>query len=179
MADPPVAASAGRLEAAYLAERARLVALGTLLSGSPAAGEDLVQETFASLLARSRRDPDYLREPVAPLLRTVLVRLAAQRRRQLGRELRRLVRLYERPRDGDWTEGTLDYLAALATLPPRMRACVVLFYGEDMAVDQVAAHLGCSPSTVQNQLRAARQRLRARLSLDEVGAATNQREGER
>ena len=41
-------------------------------------------------------------------------------------------------------------LAALATLPPRARAVVVLRYWEDLSVEQVADVLGCSPGNVKS-----------------------------
>jgi RNA polymerase sigma factor (sigma-70 family) len=40
---------------------------------------------------------------------------------------------------------------ALATLPPRARAVVVLRYWEDLSVDQVAAILRCSVGNVKSQ----------------------------
>lgn len=42
-------------------------------------------------------------------------------------------------------------LAALAQLPTRQRACVVLRYYEDLAVSEVAAYLGVSEGTVKSQ----------------------------
>jgi DNA-directed RNA polymerase specialized sigma24 family protein len=48
-----------------------------------------------------------------------------------------------------------------------MRATVVLFYGEDLSTAHTATALGCSPRTVENQLRAARQRLSARMQWDD------------
>ena len=150
------------IEGAYVQLRPRLVGLGRLLTREAHAGEDFAQEAFLRLLRAAERDPLYVREPVWPLLRTTLVRLAIQRRRTLLNEARRLVKLYERPSQ-EWTEPTLDYSAALATLPARMRACVALFYGDDMSTADVAVALGCSTKTVENQLRAARQRLAPRL----------------
>jgi RNA polymerase sigma factor (sigma-70 family) len=150
------------LERAYAQHLPRLVGLGRMLTGDAAAGEDLAQEVFVRLLRATRRDAAYVREPVWPLLRTTLVRLALQRRRTLVREARRLVRVYERPREA-WAEPTLDYARALATLPARMRACVVLFYGDDLSTSDVAGALGCSPKTVENQLHSARERLAPRL----------------
>ena len=51
-------------------------------------------------------------------------------------------------------------LQALAQLPPRQRACVVLRYYEDLSVDDVAAVLGCRPGTVKSQTARALTALR-------------------
>ena len=53
---------------------------------------------------------------------------------------------------------------ALATLPPRMRAAVVLHYYADLTVDGVAAALQRSPNTIKSQLREALSRLRHELA---------------
>jgi len=52
-------------------------------------------------------------------------------------------------------------LDALATLPPRSRAVVVLRYWADLSVDQAADMLGCSPGTVKTLGARARDKLRA------------------
>lgn len=50
---------------------------------------------------------------------------------------------------------------ALATLPPRQRACVVLRYLEDLAVVDVAAALGCQVGTVKSHTAKGLTALRA------------------
>lgn len=50
---------------------------------------------------------------------------------------------------------------ALADLPPRMRAVVVLRLWEDLSEAQTARVLGCAPGTVKSQLSRALERLRA------------------
>jgi RNA polymerase sigma-70 factor (sigma-E family) len=52
-------------------------------------------------------------------------------------------------------------LTALAELPPRQRAVVVLRYVEDMTDAQVGALLGCSAGTVRSQVARALAKLRA------------------
>ena len=158
------------LDDVYAAEIQRLVALGTILAGDGAAGEDLAHDAFLHLVRRVSRNPDYLRGPAWPLLRTMVVRLAMQRRRAWARELRRLARVWQPSPNEDWepSVAVLDWHAALLSLPPRMRATVVLFYGEDLSTAQTAAALGCSPKTVEIQLRAARRRLAAQMRWDGV-----------
>lgn len=146
----------------YATHASRLVALARTLTGHLDSGDDLVQDVFVALLKVCHREPGYVREPAWPLLRTMLVRMAAQRRRSIGRELRRLARVYERPQQPVW-DTDVDVVAALLTLPVRMRTCVVLRYVEDMPVADVAAVMGTTPGTVSAQLQTARQRLRKRL----------------
>jgi RNA polymerase sigma factor (sigma-70 family) len=158
------------LDDVYAAEIQRLVALGTVLAGDGAAGEDLAHDAFLQLVQRVRREPDYLTGPAWPLLRTMVVRLAMQRRRAWARELRRLSRAWQPAPSEFWepSVATLDWHTALQSLPPRMRATVVLFYGEDLSTAQTATALGCSPRTVEIQLRAARRRLAAQMQWDAV-----------
>jgi len=99
-----------------------------------------------------------------------VVRLALQRRRAWARELRRLARAWQPAPSEIWepSVAALDWHCALQTLPPRMRATVVLFYGEDLSTAQTAAALGCSPRTVEIQLRAARRRLATQMSWNDL-----------
>jgi RNA polymerase sigma-70 factor (ECF subfamily) len=152
----------------YTDNIARLTALACLLSGEAPAAEDLAQEVFVHLVRRTAKDPDYLREPAWPYLRAVMVNVVMQRRRGLVRERLRLLRTVERP-PVEWPRDTIDFVAALRTLPRRMRACAILFYVEDLSRAEVANVLACSPRTVQTQLREARHRLRDRLGPLEDG----------
>jgi RNA polymerase sigma-70 factor (sigma-E family) len=56
-----------------------------------------------------------------------------------------------------------ELLAALAQVPPRRRAVLVLRYWEDLSVDQVAELLGCSAGTVRSQASRGLNDLRAAL----------------
>src|SRR5262249_29209971 len=57
-------------------------------------------------------------------------------------------------------ETRMVVLDALATLPPRSRAVVVLRYWVDLSVDQAADVLGCSPGTVKTLGARALDKLR-------------------
>jgi RNA polymerase sigma-70 factor (ECF subfamily) len=147
------------VERLYAAHALRLAGLARALTGSIESGDDLVQDAFVDLLQVCTRQPGYVREPAWPLLRTIIVRLAAQRRRGIVRELRRMMRLREQCSETTWTVD-LDVVEALMTLPPRMRACVVLHYLEDLPIFEVAMAMNTRPGTVTAQLFSARRRLR-------------------
>lgn len=67
--------------------------------------------------------------------------------------------------------SSFDYLVleALADLPPKARAVIVLRFWEDMSVDQAATVLGVTAGTVKSQTSRAVAQLRGRLAtaLDE------------
>ena len=146
------------LDDVYAAEIERLVALGTVLSGDSAAGEDLAHDAFLQLVQRVQREPHYLRGPAWPLLRTMVVRLALQRRRAWARELRRLARAWQPASSESWepSVAVIDWHTALQRLPPRMRATVVLFYGEDLGTAQTAAAPAATQNTFASVARPAR-----------------------
>jgi DNA-directed RNA polymerase specialized sigma24 family protein len=48
----------------------------------------------------------------------------------------------------------------------------VLFYGEDLSTAQTARAMGCSPRTVEIQLRAARRRLATQMRWDDLDEDT-------
>ena len=57
-------------------------------------------------------------------------------------------------------------MGALARLPQRQRACVVLRYFEELDVRETAAALGCSEGTVKSQTSRALTALRGMFESD-------------
>jgi RNA polymerase sigma-70 factor (sigma-E family) len=60
-------------------------------------------------------------------------------------------------------------MSALADLPPRQRACVVLRYFEDLTLADTAAVLGCSEGTVKSQTSRALASLRSTFERSPTG----------
>ena len=60
-------------------------------------------------------------------------------------------------------DAVLDLRAAVAALPPRQRATLVLRFYCDLNVDQAAEILGCSPGTVKSQTARALEAVRRAL----------------
>jgi RNA polymerase sigma-70 factor (sigma-E family) len=65
-------------------------------------------------------------------------------------------------------ENRLLIIEALAELPDRQRACVVLRYFDQLSVDETAEVLGCRPGTVKSQTTRALDKLRAQLALSDL-----------
>ena len=61
-------------------------------------------------------------------------------------------------------DAALDTMAALATLPPRQRAAIVLRHYCDLSVEETAEILGCSTGTIKSQTSRGLATLRAALT---------------
>ncbi|HEX8626893.1 MAG TPA: SigE family RNA polymerase sigma factor [Catenuloplanes sp.] len=124
-----------------------------LLCGDWHRAEDTVQTALTKLYVAWKRVHD--REAIDGYVRRIIVnvlasegRLARFRRERLSGELP------DRADGSDFAVSAHDRMAilqALATVPPRQRAVIVLRYWEDQSLEQVAQTLGCSVGTVKSQ----------------------------
>ena len=126
--------------------------------------DDLVQETLERVYAawpRLRRDT----QPFAYARTTMLRHLISEQRRPWRR--REVSGLSPGPEDPVATctdpAVNLDLLAAIAALPPRQRAVVLLRHVEDLSTAEVAEVLHCSEGTVKSQAHHARTALQRQL----------------
>jgi RNA polymerase sigma-70 factor (sigma-E family) len=137
---------------------ARLRRAAFLLCGEWHTAEDLAQATLAKVFVSwrriSRRDAAY-----AYATRTLVNTYLADRRTKRAGELL-TAPLPERPVEQQAPELRIMVLDALAALPPRARAVVVLRYWADMSVEQVAALLDCSEGAVKSQSARGLDKLR-------------------
>ena len=129
---------------------ARLHRIAYLLCGDAHRADDVVQETLASMYVRwpALRSVDH----IDAYVRTMLVRSFLQERRRPWSR----VRLGGVPpelagRDASAVEDRDRLARALARIPARQRAVLVLRFLCDMSVEDVAAALRCSAGTVKSQ----------------------------
>jgi RNA polymerase sigma-70 factor (sigma-E family) len=142
--------------ALYLHEYVGLVRLAFLILGSREQAEEVVQDAFVRLHGRWRRVDN-----PGGYLRTSVVNGCRDARRRLVRYRAREPRLAVRAETYDTPDELSD---ALATLPVRQRAVLVLrFYG-GMNEAEIAATLGIRPGTVKSSLHRGLERLRRELT---------------
>ena len=135
------------LEALYRDEYPGLVRLARLLLGTVTGGEDLVQDVFVRLAARPSGVDD-LENPRA-YLRTAVVNACRSEQRHQG-----VVRRHDpRPPQPDVPAYLGEFADALATLPERQRAAIVLRHHLDLPDDEIARLLGCRRSTVRSLVK--------------------------
>lgn len=148
-----------------------MVAAARAVVGDPGRAHELAHDAFAVAYADWGRVRQ-LDRPGA-WVRRVAIHLALKERRRLRTTV--LGRPDEAP-DGPTADRErprpamdvlvpqrVDLARALAELPQRQRAAVVLHHVHDLPVVDVAERLGCAPATVKVHLHRARRALRSRL----------------
>ena len=152
-----------------------MVRLARVLVDSPETAEDLVQDAFVRLHRHwgGVRDPrSYLHRSVVNACRSHHRRAWRERSRRPGVEgasrsatvsdLGDIAGVYVV--DGAAEQGRADDAdvlgAALATLPYRQRAALVLRYYADLPESEIAIALGCRPGTVASLVHRGLERLR-------------------
>lgn len=131
--------------ALYVARAPALRRTAFLLCGDWHQAEDLVQVSFAKLYASWRRA-----ERPEAYVRQVLVRSWVDETRRPWRRERSVADLPEVAMT-DVEDHREVLRAALAQVPARQRACLVLRFFEDLSVTETARVLGCTEGNVKSQ----------------------------
>lgn len=157
----------------YEARAAAVRKTAFMLCGDWHLAEDLTQIAFAKVYRVWDRLEDH--GTLDRYVRQVVLRCFLDNRRKPWR--REFATTPDSPvldgvtHDRDSTDERHVLLRALARVPPRRRAVLVLRYWEDLPVDQVAELLGCSSGTVRSQASRGLDDLRAALAAQGVTAA--------
>jgi RNA polymerase sigma-70 factor (sigma-E family) len=155
---------------AYVAGRADAMrSTAYLLCGDWHLAEDIVQNAFIKLYAAWYRVVRH--EVLDAYVRRIVVRTYLDERRRGWRREQATESLPETAAvpAGD-PESRIMLLRALATVPPRQRAVLVLRFWEDLDIAATAGLLGCSTGTVKSQTSRGLDALRAALDLAEATA---------
>ncbi len=167
---PVQASTRAGLEQLFVEEAKRLVGALSVYSGDRTEAEDMAQEAFARLYANwsQIRDPERARSYLFSVAFN-LARTRGRRRAALARVLPRLGR--DDPEPDPEAEALRAFadeatLSAVAELPSRQRACVILHYYADLSVIDTAAALGISTNSAKTHLKRALSALRVVLEED-------------
>lgn len=156
---------AGEFEEFVAARWSGLIHLARLLTGGDRhRAEDLVQESLVKLWFAWPKVAD---EAPDAYVRKVMARAAARSARRRWRGERPVGELPDVAALGDVSTAVTERSrleSALARLPPRQRAAVVLRYYQDLPEAQVAQVLACPVGTVRSHASRGVARLRELLA---------------
>lgn len=125
----------------------RLVARARLLVGTRGDAEDLVQEALIATFGGRARLRSV--EAAEQYVRRAIVSRFIDGLRRTGREREAHDEAHRLASPPDPLDVSTELEAALASLPPRERACVVLRHVEQMSVAETAEHLHLSEGSVK------------------------------
>ncbi len=153
-----MAVDAGRLEAVYEEQGARLWRALLLYSGDPDVASDAVSEAFAQLLRRGSAVDSAER-----WVWRAAFRIAAGELSRRGWQAEPLeAATYEVPHE------TTELLLALPRLSSKQRRAIVLHYYGGYSLKEVATITGSTPSAIGVNLHRGRKRLRELLGGDDA-----------
>lgn len=151
----PVASSDDLVALLFSQESERLLGLVRWFVDDRTAAEDLVQEAFIRLARSAHR----IREPerAAAYLRSIVLNLARDHNRRGLVSMRHQLPADPGPPSVEQqvtdSEDQREVVAALRSLPPRQRDCVVLRYYLELPIGEVAHTLGLSANSVKTHLQ--------------------------
>ncbi|MDQ4058288.1 MAG: SigE family RNA polymerase sigma factor [Actinomycetota bacterium] len=152
-----------RVASLFDAHYAPLCRLAYVILGDAQLAEEMVMEALLKTFTGFRRIRDVERADV--YLRRAVVNLCRSKIRRKSIEMRVNATVHHRderrppPWDPEQHGISRVVLDAVRRLPERQRACVVMFYYEDLPETQIAEVLDCSVGTVKSQLSKSRAKL--------------------
>jgi RNA polymerase sigma factor (sigma-70 family) len=141
----------------YRREYERSVRLAWLLTGSPTAAEDVVQDAMTAVFSAFGR----VQSPAAYLRRAV-INTAKTRQRDERRQQQRFMHQEAQPLSIDVVDA--DLLGLIGQLPYRQRVVIVTRYWGGWSEKEIALALNCRPGTVKSLASRALNRLRTEVN---------------
>jgi len=141
-----------------------LVAYAYLLTRNRGAAEDLVQDALVRTFTR-RAQFEHVHQAEG-YVRKAIASAFLDGQRAWGRRMRRermVAHTEAVPSHAELVEADADLAAAMASLPPRERACVALRYLGDFSVAETAEALGLSEGAVKRYTHDATRALATQL----------------
>ena len=141
--------------------------LAYVILGDRSLAEEVVMEALVKTFSGWRRIKDldrseaYLRQAVVNGCRSKIRRTVLERR--VAPTLRQRAEQASRSGSDVDPDTRRELWRAVSALPERQRACVALYYYEDLPEGEIADLLGCSIGTVKSQLFKARAKLQVLL----------------
>ncbi|HEY2695027.1 MAG TPA: SigE family RNA polymerase sigma factor [Pseudonocardiaceae bacterium] len=139
-----------------------------LCGGDQGAAEDLLQDVLERAFPRWHR----IAGPPEPYLRAALANAATNRWRARSRRVAETVLLEAHQPSVVAHDAAIadrdQVVRALAKVPPKMRAVLVLRFFDDLSEAQAAAAMGCSVGTVKSQTSRGLAALRKVMDGDET-----------
>jgi RNA polymerase sigma-70 factor (sigma-E family) len=151
----------GSFEEYVTARGGALLRFAYVLSGDRHLAEDLVQEVLARVCQRWHRMA-HVEQPDAYLRSAIVRQFLSWRRRRASRE----TPTHPLPEQVSTADATTRHAMQdemwrlLASLPRKQRAVLVLRFYEDLPDPEIAAVLGCQPTTVRVHASRGLARLR-------------------
>lgn len=155
-------------EAFFLAHYDSIVRSLTMITGDRERASDAAQDAFIKAYAKWGRLRSYDR-PDAWVRRVAINRCRDSHRsdlRRADRERPHVVSHASSPAEG--VIGRSVAMQLIQTLSPQQRSVAVLFYLDDLSIDEIGRTLKLNEGTVKFHLNRARNRLREVLMRDEV-----------
>lgn len=153
-----------------------LLGYAYVVCGNPTLAQDLVQDALVKTFSRPRDGLTQVKAE-AYVRRAITTLYVDHYRRQ--QRWQRVQHLFRPPVVEEsstvYSDLSADIATALAALPPRVRACVVLRFFDDLTVPDIAGQLGLAPGSVKRYLSDGMRALELRLgALDDADHALTQ-----
>lgn len=153
-------------------ERA-LLGYAYVVCGDPHMAQDLVQDALVKTFSRPREGLPQVKVEAYVRRAITTIYVDHYRRQQRWSRVQHLFRpAIVSESTTPYSDLSADVATALADLAPRVRACIVLRYFDDLTVPDIASQLGLAPGSVKRYLSDGLRALELRLgTLDDSGFA--------